>query len=191
MSRKWHTCLCVPNKSILWMVHYINDLSVWLRAGRAELMFERSGPFSQVTGSVCLQASEPGAVCIQEGEGTQWQSCSCWSFHGVWMWTWFCADIFSCAMCAAVRNNGMCSLPFPVTSERGSALPLKRDLAQYEPWILQQNTHWKKRQETQSVPRGCFQVQEARFAEPNEGWETMLLGSVQIPWISHREADES
>lgn len=66
MSRKWHTCLCVLNKSLLWMTRYINDLSVCLGSGGTELIFERSGTFSQVTDSVCLQASVSGTVCVSK-----------------------------------------------------------------------------------------------------------------------------
>lgn len=48
------TRLCVPNKSLLWLDHYVNDLCDRLGAGGTELIFERSGTFSQVTDSVCL-----------------------------------------------------------------------------------------------------------------------------------------
>lgn len=76
-------------------------------------MFERSGPFSQVTGSVCRRErahSDKGAPA------------------GVFM-VFECElgfmQTFSAVLCAAVRNNGMCSLPSTVTGQRGSALPLK------------------------------------------------------------------
>lgn len=118
MNRKRHMCLCVLNKSLLWMVHYINDLSVWLGAGRAELMFERSGAFSQVTDSVCLQVSKSGAVCVSKrGRAHSDKRSPAGVFRGVWMWIWFYADIFSWVMWAAVRHNDMCNLPFTVTGE--------------------------------------------------------------------------
>lgn len=56
------TRLCAPNKGLLWMDHYINDLCDCLGAGGTELIFERSGTFSQVTDSMCLQATESGAL---------------------------------------------------------------------------------------------------------------------------------
>lgn len=63
---------------------------------------------------VCKRAGLVQPVCPREGAHSD-KGSPAGAFHGVWGWTWFSADIFSCVMCAAVRNKGMCSLPFTVT----------------------------------------------------------------------------
>lgn len=47
-------------------------------------MFERSGTFSQVTDSECLQASKSGAVCVSKRERAHSDKSSpAGVFHGV------------------------------------------------------------------------------------------------------------
>lgn len=99
-------------------------------------MFERSGTFSQVTDSVCLQASTPGAVCVSKRERAHSDKGSPAGVLVVFECELGFMQAFSVVLCVQLLEIMTCaafSSLLQESCEYGSALPLQRDLAQYEP----------------------------------------------------------